>query len=255
MGETRTDNLLTERSFWESYWNGKKGVAHLIPENYLFGEIIRQFVTRRAFRTAIELGGFPGYYAVFLRKFFSLEVTLLDYFIHRPLIDQLQSVNGLGPSEIQVIEADLFRYLPIQKYDLVLSCGLIEHFKNTADIISRHVAFMNGKATLFLALPNFRGVNGWFQKKFDRENYDKHYTDCMDPEYLSGICRAQGLTVETAGYFGGFSVWLEQAGKRPLWLRLFKKAVWLAGKVFSKVFRFESRLLSPYIVVIAHRPQ
>ena len=147
----------------------------------------------------------------------------------------------------------MFKYQPQQQYDFVLSCGLIEHFLDTEDIIKRHIAFLKPGGTLFITLPNFKSVNGWFQKKFDKENYDKHNIDCMDPALLAEICEKAGLKEVKSAYFGHFSIWLENEKQRPLLLRLFKKIIWLKGKVLTKIIPFESKGLSPYIILTAKK--
>lgn len=246
-------NFLTDREFWVNYWESKTGLSVNIPANYLFHQELAEIIEKQKVNSAIELGGFPGYYAVFLKKYFKLDVTLLDYFIHQPVTHSLLAANGLKDSDIHIIETDLFNHKETQQYDLVLSCGLIEHFNDTEDIIQRHIDFVKPSGTLFITLPNFRALNGWFQKSFDRENYDKHNIYCMDPEFLAGICRKAGLEVKQARYFGNFSIWLENEKQKPAGVRLFKKAVWFTGKIFTKIFPFNSRQLSPYIILEARK--
>jgi len=247
------ENLLTDRKFWVDYWESKTGLSVNIPANYLFHQQLREIIEKRGVKTAIELGGFPGYYAVFLKRYFKLDVTLLDYFVHTPVTNSLLEANGLKQSDIHIVETDLFNYEPEQLYDLVLSCGLIEHFNDTADIINRHINFVKPGGTLFITLPNFKALNGWFQKNFDKENYDKHNIDCMDPELLRRICKDAGLEVLQSRYFGHFSLWLENEKQKPASVRLFKKAVWLAGKLLTKLVPFNSRQLSPYIILEAKK--
>lgn len=244
-------NLLTDRDFWVKYWESKTDLSVEIPQNYLFHQQLGDIVKRDEVKTAIELGGFPGYYAVFLKKYLKLDVTLLDYFVHEPITHQLLQTNGLANDDIHIIETDLFNYQPEKQYDLVLSCGLIEHFNDTADIINRHIQFLKPGGTLFITLPNFKALNGWFQKNFDKENYDKHNIDCMDPALLKSIVEKAGLKVSQARYFGGFSLWLENEQEKSAAVRLFKKATWFVGKVFTKIVPFESKQLSPYILIEA----
>lgn len=247
------DNQLTDRAFWVKYWESKTGLSVDIPADYLFHQQLQQIIVKNKVQTAIELGGFPGYYAVFLKKYFKLDVTLLDYFVHRPITKKLLEVNGLQESDIHIVETDLFKYAPEKQYDLVLSCGLIEHFNDTADIINRHIAFVKPGGALFITLPNFKALNGWFQRKYDKANYDKHNIDCMDPALLATICNNAGLEVLQARYFGNFSLWLENEQEKPLAVRALKKSLWLAGKLFTKVFPFNSKQLSPYIIVEARK--
>lgn len=246
-------NLLTDRAFWVNYWESKKGLAVHLPSNYLFHAQLADVIRKNGVKTAIELGGFPGYYAVFLKKYFKLDVTLLDYFVHPPVVKELLEKNDLAEKDIHIIETDLFNYTPEQQYDLVLSCGLIEHFNDTADIINRHIAFVKPGGTLFITLPNFKAINGWFQKNFDKENYDKHNINSMDPSLLKSICEQAGLKDVQSGYFGRFSVWLENEDQKSASVRLFKKAVWLTGKIFTKLIPFESKNLSPYIILAAKK--
>lgn len=247
------ENLLTDRDFWVNYWESKTDLSVVIPANYLFHRQLAAIVHQQNVKTAIELGGFPGYYAVFLKKYLKLDVTLLDYFVHQPITQQLLKTNNLAADDIHIIETDLFKYQPEKQYDLVLSCGLIEHFNDTVDIINKHIAFVKPGGILFITLPNFNAVNGWFQKNFDKENYDKHNIGCMDPVLLAQICKAAGLEVVQARYFGGFSLWLENEKQKSLGVRLLKKSMWVAGKIFSKIFRFDSKQLSPYIILEAKK--
>lgn len=246
-------NLLTDRQFWVNYWESKKGLAVKLPSNYLFHRQLAKVIEENKVKTAIELGGFPGYYAVFLKKYFQLDVTLLDYFVHPPVINELLEKNRLTDKDIDIIETDLFNYQPEKQYGLVLSCGLIEHFNDTADIINRHIAFVKPGGVLFITLPNFKAVNGWFQKKFDKENYDKHNIDSMNPELLQSICEKAGLRDVECTYFGKFSVWLENEKEKPVSIRLLKKLVWLTGKVFTRIIPAERESLSPYIILIAKK--
>ncbi|MET1053724.1 MAG: class I SAM-dependent methyltransferase [Pedobacter sp.] len=246
-------NLLTDRQFWVDYWESKTGLSVNIPADYLFHKELASIISTQKVKTAIELGGFPGYYAVFLKKYFKLDVTLLDYFVHQPVTNALLQANNLKESDIHIIETDLFNHTEKQQYDLVLSCGLIEHFNDTKDIIRRHIDFLKPGGTLLITLPNFRALNGWFQKSFDKDNYDKHNIACMDPQLLAAICRDSGLQVVQAKYFGHFSLWLENEQQKPAGVRLLKKSLWLAGKVFTKVFPFNSKQLSPYIILEARK--
>lgn len=247
-------NQLTDRQFWTSYWESKTDLIFPVGPDYLFHRELREIVSANGVKTAIELGGFPGYYSIFLKKYLGAESTLLDYFVHPGILGGLLKANGLNREDVQVIETDLFAYTPEQEYDLVLSCGLIEHFQDTRDIVSRHVRFMKPGGALFITLPNFRGVNGWVQKNFDRDNYDKHHLASMDLQLLEKTAKELGLTDIRVRYFGGFSVWLESRKEKSALVRTLIKALWYAGKVPTKLLGFESKLLSPYIMLTARRP-
>ncbi|NCD70412.1 class I SAM-dependent methyltransferase [Mucilaginibacter agri] len=244
-------NELTDRKFWANYWESKKGLAFKVPANYTFHKLFKDTLQQNKIKTAIELGGFPGYYAIFLKKYFGLDTTLFDFYIHKPTLTEVLAANELTEQDIKVIEGDLFQYQPEELYDLVLSAGLIEHFNDTKDIIARHVNFLKPGGTLFITLPNFTGVNGWVQRKYDAENYSKHNISSMDPKLLADCCKALGLKDVKSYYYGRYSIWLENKAQQPGSVKAFFKLLWLTGKVITKVIPIESKLMSPYIVVTA----
>jgi len=245
---------LTDRAFWKSFWESRKGLIFQIKPNYIFGNILAKLIAEKNIKNAIELGGFPGYYATYLKKYQHLDTTLFDYFIHERLINELLDKNGLKPGDIHIIEADLFEYKPKKFYDIVLSFGLIEHFNDTKAIIETHLQFLKPGGLLFITLPNFKSVNGWVQHKFDRDNYDKHNIDSMNPQLLADYCRALGLKEVEAYYHGKFSVWLENKSEQSVFAKLLVKSIWLTGKVATRIIPIESKVLSPYIVLKAVKP-
>ena len=242
---------LTDRTFWQSFWESKKDLIFYLKPNYVFGDILAKTTKEKNIKNAIELGGFPGYYATYLKKYQHLDTTLFDYFIHEGIINQLLEKNGLKPGEINIIEADLFAYQPEKLYDMVLSFGLIEHFNDTKSIIKTHLQFLKPGGVLFITLPNFKGVNGWIQKNFDKDNYDKHNINSMDLQLLADCCRELGLTEVECYYNGRFTVWLENRAEQGGIVKALVKTIWLTGKVVTKIIPFESKSLSPYIVLKA----
>lgn len=244
-------NELTDKAFWANYWESKKDLAFAVPPDYTFHKLLKQVVEENKTGSAIELGGFPGYYAIFLKKYFGLKTTLFDFYVHQPVLKEVLSANQLEAKDIEIIEGDLFNYQPEKQYDLVLSCGLIEHFNDTKDIIARHMQFLQPGGTLFITLPNFTGVNGWVQRKFDMGNYEKHNISSMDPELLANCCKDLGLKNVEAYYYGKFSIWLENRAEQSALTKAFLKILWLTGKVATKIVPVESKSLSPYIVVKA----
>jgi SAM-dependent methyltransferase len=242
---------LTDRSFWKAFWESRKNLIFYIKPNYVFGDILGKLIADKQVKTAIELGGFPGYYATYLKKYQKLDTTLFDYYIHQELINKLLETNGLKPGDINIIEADLFTYKPEKLYDMVLSFGLIEHFNDTKAIIETHLQFLKPGGVLFITLPNFKSVNGWVQRKFDKDNYDKHNINSMDLDLLAYSCRQLGLKEVESYYHGRFSVWLENKAEQGALSKAIVKTIWLAGKVFTKIIPVESKALSPYIVLKA----
>ena len=176
--------------------------------------------------------------------------TLLDFYVDPKIIDGLEESNGFSKGDVEYIESDFFAFKSEKQYDLVFSIGFIEHFDDTADVIRRHVDLVKPGGTLFIALPNFRGLNGWVQKVFDRRNYDAHNISSMIPSRLRAILGSLPLKDVKVQYTAKPMLWLEpQKGVKN---KIARKVV----KFFShamKLFPVPSRLKSPYIVLTAEK--
>jgi SAM-dependent methyltransferase len=240
-------DAITERATWENYWKsfspaeiGLKNQFQSLFEGVKNGDDSLSF---------IEIGGFPGTFAIYFKKFKSYKVSLLDYFVSLPVIESLLSKNKLDNKDLEVIESDFFTYESPKKYDLVFSSGFIEHFEDTKNVISKHVDLLSDNGTLLVTLPNLKGLNGWFQKTFDKKNYNIHNIDCMDIDLLTDICTKLELKNIEVDFYGKSMVWLETTA--PV-TKLTLKFV----KLFSlslKLLPFKSQLLSPYIYIKASK--
>jgi len=248
------NNELTNRQFWLDYWESKDGLVFEVVDSYPFVKLLEQLFKKNNSKNLLEIGGFPGYFSVWAKRHLQLEATLLDFVVHTRILNQLEVANKLEIGSIEVIEVDLFNYTPQKKFDLVVSNGLIEHFIDTKEIIQKHVEQLNSGGVLLITLPNFKSLNGWFQKKFDPENYQKHNINCMDLNLLGSICKELDLTNIETRYDGKFMLWFERESEKPLMVRLLKKMVWLPLKVFFKIIPIDTKAFSPYIIVSATKP-
>jgi hypothetical protein len=75
----------------------------------------------------------------------------------------------------------------------------------------------------------------------------------MDTKYLAAILEEVGMKSIKSSYFGRYSVWLENKDQKSGLTKAFIKSIWFIGKVVTKVLPFESKLLSPYIVLEARK--
>lgn len=246
--------FLTDRQFWLNYWEShRQDVNVIVPDKNLFTPVFQSTFSQNNIQNSCELGGFPGTFSIYLKKKYAVDVTLLDYVVHREILNEVLSTNGLHESDIRIIEADLFSYKPENNFDLVFSVGLIEHFEDVKNIISLHLPFLKSNGNLLIFLPNFRGLNGWFQKTFDRNNYDKHNIKSMYPKMLKTVCGELGLKNVHVQWYGRFGLWLENENQQSRFVRFFKKIMWFTGKVFFKLLPIESKWFSPYILITARK--
>jgi SAM-dependent methyltransferase len=243
------DASLTDERFWRSYWSSKR-LIRTVDESERFFSLLRDSIAAEH-RSFVELGGFPGVYAILARKHLGLDATLVDLVVEHDLLERLLAVNGLAAEDVQAIQADLFAYVPDRSYDVVFSNGLVEHFEDPERILSAHAELAAPGALVLVTLPNFRGVNGLVQLCFDRGNLRLHNLGVMRRSRLLRAAAACGLERAEAFHYGGFEVWLERLEERAAPLRWLVRVANAAGR---RLLRFESARTSSHLVLRAWKP-
>ena len=238
-------NHLTDRNHWEKYWRNYE--YEKIPDNVVYRNFINRLQHKNSF---LEIGGFPGINAAFFYKHVCKDVSLLDFYIDKQLVNKLEIYNKLPIDTIKCIESDFFKFETNNTYDIVFSSGFIEHFDDTNDVIDRHVRLLSNNGCLLIILPNFRGLNGWLQYVFDRENFSVHNLNSMKIQNLRKIIGELKLKNSEITYTRKPMLWLEP--KPGIKNKIARKIV----KIFShalKLFPVKCRLLSPYIIIYAEK--
>lgn len=244
----KTENSLTTRQYWLDYWRSVR--ARPVPREAFFSDLLPRFPAAPA--RFLEIGGFPGTYSAYFRKYLDYEVTLLDFVISPEVVAEVERVNGLPPGTIRCIEGNLLERHPSPEFDVVFSAGFLEHFRETEALFNRHRDYLAPGGTLFISMPNFRGISGWVQKWLDPANYAAHHLAAMDPALLARLAEKAGLVDIQVEYRGVPHLWLEQTARGGILARrivalisalLQRSGGWLRGRWFS-----------PYLVITARKP-
>src|SRR3989304_4017001 len=170
---------LTDNQFWRNYWQSK-AVIKPVLENISNSKIFKRELSHKKYKTMIEIGGFPGTYAIYFKKYWQYQSALLDYVFDKSIFNRLLRINNLNKNDITVIVRDFFTFKNKKKYDVVFSLGFIEHFDNLEDVLKRHWKLVNRGGKLIIGIPNFLGMNGFYQLFFDPANLNIHNLDSMD---------------------------------------------------------------------------
>jgi 2-polyprenyl-3-methyl-5-hydroxy-6-metoxy-1,4-benzoquinol methylase len=238
---------LTNQKYWSKYWKTKPKIdSSIIGKDFLFHDVFNKFVPKKENMSFLEIGGYPGQWAIFFAKYWSADSTLLDRYIDRELIKSLAATNSVN--NINIIEGDVFDLSVDSKFDVVMSAGFIEHFSDVASVVDRHIDYLKPDGILILTVPNLLGLNGLIQKVIDRETYDTHFLETMNDNNLKKIVSDRGLDIEYISYHSKFGVWLEDIMDKPRWVR---RLVFLTNIIGKFLVRFESRIFSPYLVIVA----
>lgn len=235
------ENNMTDQAHWDAYWANYR--YDKIPEKVVFGKFMPMLTRGKSF---IEIGGFPGVYAAWFYNHGIPDVTLLDFHMNMDIVRKFEKVNQLPEDTIQCIHTDFFRFTSPKKYDVVFSSGFIEHFRDTRDVIERHVNLLSQDGQLLILIPNFLGLNGTIQRRFDKENLDAHNLKSMEIPYLQDIMQSFAFRDVSVEYVGKPMVWLEPKPQNRR-KRKFIKALSYALKLFPAKGKF----LSPFIAIYA----
>lgn len=127
------------RNVWdEGRWKGVANVSVDFTTEYILERMVSCVSPER--KTVVELGAGTGRLSYMLRKHGAAKVTLVDN-SRRALELSRRLFEGEPAGTYEIIDADALGYSSPQRYDLVFSSGLIEHFEDGQrfEIIKRHV--------------------------------------------------------------------------------------------------------------------
>lgn len=239
------------RKTWESYWKNKK-IIRKIGTNFWFNDIFRKELRGYPYENFMEIGGYPGYFAIYFKKYWNYKVTFLDYVIKKKPFKKLLKANNLKETDIEVIKLDFVNLRTKNKYDVVFSFGFIEHFEDTEKVINKHWDLVNPRGKMIIIFPNLLGLNGIFQLMFDPENMSIHNLMCMDINRLKKILLKLKIKKADVNYYGGLGVWLERLNDRNILIKILIYGLGAFGKLV-KLTGFNSKFSSPHIVIIAQK--
>jgi hypothetical protein len=239
----QANNNITDQAYWDAYW------AHYrydkIPNKVVFEKFMPQLSRGENF---IEIGGFPGVFAAWFYKHGVRDVTVLDFHMNSDIVREFEKINGLPENSIRCIHTDFFAFSSQKKYDVVFSSGFIEHFQDTRDVIQRHVNLLSENGQLLILIPNFLGLNGKIQRRFDRANLEAHNLKSMEIPYLKETMRSFDLHDVTVEYTGKPMVWMEPKPENR------NKIKWVKALSYAiKLIPVKGRTLSPFIVIYARK--
>jgi len=151
-----------------------------------------------------------------------------------------------------------------ERFDIVVSFGLIEHFSNTSEIVTALSRLVKPGGLIFTNVPNMNGIIGFAQKIMDKKIYDIHVP--LDAEAVRKAHTNAGLEVISCDYFlstnfgvlnlnsirtHSFEWWVKK-----LMLALLTRismGIWMWERAFGSLPT--SRFFSPYVNCLAIKPK
>ena len=260
---------LTDVAYWDRSWSGRPVPKPLDPEaaglNGTLQRSLHKFFTEVFGKIGIERGERiveAGSGGSIILPYFNSQFGLRAEGIENSSAGTGMSLAIAAKAGVDtpIHDADLFDLPPhlLQRYDIVFSYGLVEHFRPTTVILDRLNAITRPGGHLVTLIPNMRGLMGRIQKIANPDVYAIHVP--LNARNLADAHRASGLEVLESGYFmtANFSA-INFAGSRRISQKYGQrlaswssKSIWLLEQLGMP--QIPNSLTSPYAFTIARKP-
>lgn len=176
---------VTTKEYWDQFW-GEGDIKHPVYniDRGLFYSYKQLFT--RCFEDArarlgvhrlnvIDCGCGEGLFLRFIaEQFENIDLTGIEY------SDAIEKSRKLGEDldlEFNLIHGDIFdewdaQYL--EKFDVVMSVGLIEHFREPSEILVQMNKLLKPGGVMVTIIPSFAGIFNFLWRVYDSKNYSYH---------------------------------------------------------------------------------
>jgi 2-polyprenyl-3-methyl-5-hydroxy-6-metoxy-1,4-benzoquinol methylase len=253
-------NAITTPDYWEGNW------AHIdvpeainpgndAPENHYYQVMHKYFVGALGERCVpgarlIEIGCGGSSWLPYFNRTFGYEVSGIDYTVTGTRLSKL-ILDKAGVSG-KIVQGDLFDPPPnwIERFDVVISFGLVEHFENTSDVVYACSRYLRPGGQMITLVPTMRGLYGLAYRLLRPEVYRKHI-----PQNQLSLAQAHtnsGLKVVCCDYVLG----LPGVLKSPASLSLLSRLTFAVSQLYWRLERSglgipPNRFTSPYALCIS----
>ncbi|MBT3788772.1 MAG: class I SAM-dependent methyltransferase [Alphaproteobacteria bacterium] len=268
--ETQVDKARVDH--WETVWGGMAMPDPMVTDgravrDYLarcfdryFSLIFDRFLNRPTYESSvIELGCGRSIWLPWFAKRFGLEVGGLDY--SQTGCHQAEALLARDNIEGDILEGDIFAPPEnmLNRFDVVTSFGLVEHFTDTASCISSCAAFAKPGGLIVSEIPNMFGLNGAIVKVINRRVYDMHVP--MTREMLVAAHKKAGLEILDSHYlmFANLNVSFLNQKAPQIFQTLVNGSLYAVTRLFWWLETNGLKLpatafASPYVIVVARKP-
>jgi SAM-dependent methyltransferase len=153
----------------------------------------------------LELGCAPGQYTAVLVQGRQWNIAGIDYSDDAHLFSDTLSLVG---KNAKLYKMDMFNERVHEKFDIVTSFGLVEHFRGASldTVLELHDSYLENGGYVVIMMPNFTGFNYFWHFIFDRPDLDNHNIDTMQPSALLWF-KDHGYEVLFNDYVGVMRLW------------------------------------------------
>lgn len=243
-----------------SYWSERQKLC--IPQEPITGSrlpecfyIIEPFLRRYEGKRFIELGCSPGDYSALICS----QIKFIPYGIDFSQQAYLykEAMARIGQNNATLIISDIRDFKSEDKFDVVTSFGLIEHFKDPTEMMFHHHRLAKTGGLIIMTIPNFRYIQWLYHFLFDRKDLAVHNIDIMNLNMFRDFSEKFKHNVLYLGYVGRLRFWnagLTGSKVSVLCKRILSKVIKdSSNKVLSEIFPANSKYYAPFIVYVSEK--
>lgn len=161
---------------------------------FMFHQFMRQLVSGVAFDTRInilELGAATGFLSRWLTEKYDACATLIDR--SEQAYQAFLEYNKDAMKEFRYLKEDIFEMSIDEKFDIVCSFGVIEHFVAKADILNAHIRHLSGSGYALIIIP----LDSPLTRAFYEVNYELNqgYRELLSEKEFKNELRSAGLDI------------------------------------------------------------
>lgn len=200
-----TENEKTEIAHWEAAWAMRPRMR--FPSQFDVGirnvaDLLSRYL--RPSMRYLEVGCAPGKILSWVGRAINSPVCGIDY-SPTGVRTAKWLCEGLNISADIRCEDAMNSSFESESFDLVFSCGLIEHFEDPIPIVEAHLRLLAPGGTALIAVPRYSGIYLKLQAWCDRENLSIHNLDIMSESAMINLVPTSSELISRAFYFGRFS--------------------------------------------------
>jgi 2-polyprenyl-3-methyl-5-hydroxy-6-metoxy-1,4-benzoquinol methylase len=231
--------------YWSGFWKNYQMPAPIdltnkSLSNYSFRQIHKFYSSvflsdsnKKA--KLIEIGCGNSVYLSYFHKQFGFEVSGIDYSEYG--CEQTKKILARDGVSGNIYLGDLFNPPAdlIEKFDVVCSFGVVEHFNDTKDVLQHIGKFLKPGGILITTIPNLTGITGSLQKWMNKPVYDIHKVMSLDD--ISGHINEAGFEILKKDLVipMSFGVTLDEIDNKKVDNLALKKIVLKGFQVIEKV--------------------
>ena len=224
--------MYTNKQYWENYYKDtnvpKNNIISICKPYDKYWDILFK-TCKHDPKTILEVGAYPGRFIAYVASKYSVKPTALDF---NPDCKKIEKAfKEMGVNDYEIIIDDIHSHIPREKYDLIISMGFIEHFKDYEMILNKHVNMLEKGGAILIVIPNKRGLRKMYGLICDRKNLEAHNLKCMHKKTFYDFAFNNQLKIDYLEYFGGFQYSVHQK------LNIFQLYIYYFVRFLSNKFK------------------